>query len=68
MAKTKTFAVDVTYTVTETLYVDARRPNGAAARALTDEGWAEAHRYDDDSPYPFFPPKDAVVTNVRVAG
>lgn len=41
MAKKKFFAVDIEYTTRETIYVTARRPNGAAERALTDE----AHHY-----------------------
>ncbi len=65
MAKTKTFAVDVEYTVARTVYVTARRPKGAEERALSPEGWAEAHRYDDGAP--LTPPPGARVTNVRVA-
>lgn len=52
MAKMKTFAVTIEYTVRETILVDARRPNGAAERALTDEAYNKAHAYDcsEDSP------------------
>lgn len=48
MAKMKDFAVTIEYTVRETLYVAARRPAGAAERALTDVAYAEAHRFDCD--------------------
>lgn len=65
MAKVKTFAVDVEYTVRRTLFVEARRPNGAAEKALSREGWAEAVRYDDDAPA--YPPKGAAVVRVRQA-
>lgn len=46
MAKLKTYAVEIEYTVRETLFVQARRPNGAAEKALTNEAYAEAHHYD----------------------
>lgn len=63
MAKMKTFPVEVEYVVKRTLYVNARRPGGAATRALTDEGWREATQYDDDAPSR--PPKDTKVVQVR---
>lgn len=67
MAKMKRFAVDIEYTVKETVFVDARRPNGAAERALTQEAYAESHRYDDDDCHSFLP-KDAKVVRVREVG
>ena len=68
MAKMKRFAVEIEHTVRETIYVSARRPNGAAERALTDEAYREAHAYDghgeDCDWYPSLP-KDARVVKVR---
>lgn len=72
MAKMKTYAVTVEYTVSRTYYVAARKPGGAKERILSDEGWAEATRFDSvcEDPNcgggtPFRPPKSAVVTDVR---
>lgn len=66
MAKMKTYAVDVEYVVKRTLYVTARRPNGAAEKALTDAGWREGVAYDDEAPYA--PPKGTTITRVREVG
>lgn len=46
MAKMKTFAVEVEIPVKITLFVDARKPNGAVERLFTDEGWRQAWRYE----------------------
>lgn len=62
MAKMKTYAVDVEYVVKRTVYVSARRPNGAAEKVLTEAGWREATAYDDA---PFQPPKGTTITRVR---
>lgn len=67
MAKMKTFAVTVEITVRETLYVEARRPNGATERVLTEEGWANATSYDDND-WIRHRRRDAKVVNVREAG
>jgi hypothetical protein len=67
MAKRKTYAVTVEWTVSMQMLVEARRPNGAAERALTEEGWRESTQYRDDECVPFYPPKDARVTRVREA-
>jgi hypothetical protein len=63
MAKLKTFPVEVEYVVKRTLYVNARRPGGAAIKALTDEGWREATQYEEDAPSR--PPGGAKVVKVR---
>lgn len=67
MAKMKTFAVEIEFTVTRTVFVDARRPNGAVERLKDREGWAEATRYQDDPVLDnFFElPKDASIKRVR---
>lgn len=65
MAKVKTHAVTVQWTVTRTVYVEARRPNGAIEKIQTPEGWREATRYAADDDLPLFLPKDAVITDVR---
>ncbi len=64
MAKTKVFAVDVEYTIRRTLFVKARRPNGAREALLTNEGWQDAIRYLDDSCLPFSP-NGVAITEVR---
>ncbi len=65
MAKMKMFAVDIEYTVRETIYVEARRPGGAQEKALTDEAYREAHAYDDDAyGFPSLP-KGAVAIGIR---
>lgn len=66
MAKMKAYAVDVEYVVKRTLYVSARRPNGASEKVLTEAGWREATAYDDDAPYA--PPRGATITQVREVG
>ena len=48
MAKRKLFAVEVEFTVKRTLYVTARRPNGAVDALYTEEGWREATAYAED--------------------
>ena len=56
MAKLKTFAVTVEWTVRREIFVEARRPNGAAEKVLTNEGWREGTQYaDDDEGVPFYP-------------
>jgi hypothetical protein len=69
MAKMKTFAVEVEFTVTRTVFVEARRPGGAEAKVLTREGWAEATRYCDDDVLDFYivPPPGMTVTRIREA-
>ena len=67
MAKRKTYAVTVEWTVSMQMFVDARRPSGAAKRVLTEEGWRESTQYRDDECVPFYPPKYARVTVVREA-
>lgn len=75
MAKMKQFAVEIEYTVKETIYVTARRPNGAAEKALTQEAYREAHMYDCGSDECcdcgsgrfLFVPDNATVTKVREA-
>lgn len=68
MAKVKTFAVTVEWTVRRTVFVEARRPGGAEEKALSHDGWTEANRYaDDDECVPLFLPKDATVVDIRVA-
>lgn len=69
MAKSKTYAVEIAYLVTETIYVEARRPNGAVEKALTDEAYNHQHAYDCDEDSPCYGPrglpKGATVTRVR---
>lgn len=70
MAKVKTFAVTVEWTERRTVYVEARRPGGAEAKALTHEGWAEATAYSGptcDEGHPVYDPlpKGARVVEVR---
>ena len=67
MAKMKTFAVEVEITVKRTIFVEARRPNGAVEALQTREGWAQATAYTDDPVLEgyFEAPKDMVVTQVR---
>lgn len=60
----KTFAVTIEYTVQETLYVKARRPNGATEKVLTQEGYSEAHMYEEDDHLKLLP-KNARVVGVR---
>lgn len=69
MAKMKSFAVKVRYTVEETLFVEARRPTGAVEKAFDPATYRQAHAYDcvedcycgrDQLP------KDAEVIDVRV--
>ena len=67
MAKMKTFAVTVEITVERTLIVEARKPNGAAERALTDEGWWDAMRYEEDVDLRHYR-SDAKVVRVREVG
>ncbi len=67
MAKVKTYAVPVTITRTVFVYIEARRPQGAAEKIQTEQGWAEAIRYDDDD-LPFnFDPKTMTVGTPREA-
>lgn len=70
MAKMKTYAVTVQHTVTETIYVEARRPNGAAERALSPEVYLRRYGTDcgaeDCTCGPTSVPRDAVVTDIRV--
>lgn len=69
MAKMKGYAVEIEYVVRETIYVEARRPNGAAEKALTNEAYNAQHAYDctEDSPCygPRGLPKGAKVVTVR---
>jgi hypothetical protein len=66
MAKMKTFAVEVQVVKTVTVFVEARRENGAREKLLTEDGWREAvrHDYDDELP-PYFDPKRMQITRVR---
>lgn len=69
MAKLKQYAVDVEYTVTKTIYVQARRPGGAEQHALTNEAWREAQSDTCDGCgqgiWAGSLPKDARVIRVR---
>lgn len=47
MAKMKTYLVEVEVTTRHYLLVEARRPQGAVDRIMTEEGWAKATRYFD---------------------
>lgn len=67
MAKMKTFAVEVEIPIKRMLIVQARRPNGAAERALSEDGWADAMRYEDDTDLSFYR-RDAKVLSVREVG
>lgn len=62
MAHMKVYPVEVEYVIKRTLFVPARKPNGAAEKALTEAGWREATMYDEDAPT--YPPKDTKVTKV----
>lgn len=42
MAKMKTFAVAIEVITKHTLFVEARRPDGAIKKLMSDEGWREA--------------------------
>lgn len=66
MAKMKTFAVEVEITIKTTLYVDARRPEGAATAVMTENGWRKAMAYQDDVDLQFRR-TDAKIVNVREA-
>lgn len=66
MAKMKMFALDVEITRKVTLFVPARRPNGAKERLLTEEGWREAIAYHDD--IELGDVRRAVVTRIREEG
>jgi hypothetical protein len=71
MAKVKTFAVEVEIVLKRTVFVDARRPNGATARLEDAAGWSEAVRYqEDEALHDVHSLKDAnvTVTRVREAG
>jgi hypothetical protein len=70
MAKTKMFAVDVEITVKRTLFVHARRPNGAVERLSTREGWSEATRYEEEMDVVRFAKlgDDAEIVRVREVG
>lgn len=48
MAKMKGWAVEVQIVQTRTVYVEARREQGAIDKIMTREGWAEATRYQED--------------------
>lgn len=66
MAKVKSFAVEVEITIKTTLFVEARRPNGAAEKVLSEDGWREACRYTDSDTYDLmFLRRNAQVTRVR---
>lgn len=68
MAKIKTYAVTVVVPVKRTYFVAARKPNGAVAKLQSEEGWSEATRYEEpDNWTPLFYPKDAEVTEVKIA-
>lgn len=47
MAKMKQFAVDVEIVIKRTLFVTARRPDGARQRVMSEEGWVEALQYEE---------------------
>lgn len=66
MAKMKTFAVEVEFKIRRTVYVDARRPNGAAEELMTDDGWRKAMAYQDDVDL-HFQRADATIIDVREA-
>lgn len=69
MAKMKQYAVEVEITRKETLFVEARRPNGAVEKIKTHEGWREATSYNYEDHLPsWFDPKTMKVTNVREVG
>ena len=66
MAKMKTFAVDIEVTTTHTVFIEARRPNGAVEKLQTEEGWREATRYDYDHELPqYFEKKSINILKVR---
>jgi hypothetical protein len=68
MAKMKTFAVEVEVTRREILFVEARRPNGAAEKIQTEEGWREATSYNYDDGLPsYFDPKSMKIIKVKEA-
>ena len=50
MAKMKTYPVTVTYPVTLTVFVVARKPGGAVDKLYTEEGWREASQWHEDAP------------------
>lgn len=64
MARLKRWAVTVEWTEKRTLFVAARRAGGAEAVVLSEEGWQEAVRYDEDMPWT--PPKTMKVVDTKV--
>lgn len=68
MAKMKSYAIDVVIPVKMTLYVEARRPNGAQDKLMTEEGWREAFRYHDDLDLSFVNRSEVEVVKIREAG
>lgn len=68
MAKVKTYAIDIEVVVKRTLYIEARRPNGARDRLLTPEGWREATAYQEGDALPISPDDSITVTRIREAG
>jgi hypothetical protein len=67
MAKVRYYAVDVEITVKRTLFIQARKPGGAAQKLLTREGWAEATRYEEDDAV-VFGRDDATIVGIKEAG
>lgn len=68
MAKIKTFMVEVEVTTKHYLLVEARRPNGAAERLQTDEGWRRATAYQEDEGLPsWWNPNTMKITDIREA-
>lgn len=70
MAKMKHFAVEVEIVHRRTVFVDARRPNGAIEKVMNPEGWKEAIRYQEDDVLDsvYDPNKNVTVVRVREAG
>jgi hypothetical protein len=66
MAKMKTYAVEVEVTTKHVLFIEARRPNGAAERLLTEDGWNEAIAWRDED-WLQFQRRNAKVVRVREA-
>lgn len=52
MAKLKGYVVEVEVTSKVHLLVSARKPNGAAEKIQSEEGWREATRYHEDDKLP----------------
>lgn len=67
MAKMKTYAVEVEIVHRRTVFVDARRPNGAIEKVMTPEGWRDAIRYQEDDVLDsvYYPAKNVTAIRVR---